>query len=249
MKNIFILIILLLSVQLYAQSPEQIMLPDHKGFKMKGYQESRYGFIYMDYNNHIYNTRGDQVKNPNKITVELKKNKYRIDRAYVFADKRILYSTIDKINTTVARSGIEHICYMMSFPVNHRTTSGYIKKLQVPTDTIGDELKASKNKPLTHTHMIITSDNHKVRMMDGKKVEIDSREYKKIINSSDVITVDYMDDITYGDYIYWLDKTQRIIKKQRRKKGGKTVINEVPKELMRHNKAQTHQEKINSNDN
>jgi len=252
MKNILILLVFSISLQLHAQTPEQIQLPDHKGSRLGNYQESRYGMLYVTKESDIYTIEGKQIKNPNKITQQLKKSTHRIDYTYVFADKRTPYSNIDKINTAIVRSGIENICYMMRFSISYKPPIGYVKKLQVPIvvkDTINEQVIVSENKALVHTHITIISDNHKVRMKDGTKIEIDSREYKEIINSSDVITVDYMDTITYGDYIYWLDKTQRIIKKQRRKKGGKTVINEVPKELMRHNKAQMHQEKINSNDN
>ncbi|MHA7059347.1 hypothetical protein ACWGOQ_0019120 [Aquimarina sp. M1] len=238
MKNTFILLITILSLPLQAQKLKQILLPDHKGFRIKSYQESRYGFIYVTRDNQIYMISGEQIKNPNKITEGLKNSKNGVDRAYIFADNKTPYSTIDKINTVIARSGIENICYMMTFPGGSRAPFGYLKKLynhNIVNDRVKEKIKENRNKVLDHTQMIITSGDHKIELKDGKKIAIESRAYREMINASVVISVGYMDDISYGDYIYWLDKTQRIIKKQRYRKRKKTLINELSKELMKYN--------------
>ncbi|MHA7056068.1 biopolymer transporter ExbD [Aquimarina sp. M1] len=238
----------LLNVQ--AQLPDQIELPEYGGKKVTYEHELAEAFLYVSRDNRIYNLQGAQIKNLNVITQKLKKiPKEWIHEVYIFADKRVNYKTIDKIKAAVVRSGIDQVVHMMRFTTSFKRPIGYVNKLYIPK-AISDHVETSvttpkvKGEKLSYQQIRILSDQ-KVRLVDGKELEISSKAYKKMINSFDVIAVDYAPNLVYEDYIFWLDKTQKILKKQKNKK--RTIINELLVVLMKYDKNEKYKVRVHTN--
>ncbi|WP_343910313.1 hypothetical protein [Aquimarina litoralis] len=223
MKHLIPIFFLLFIFQGYAQLPDQIELPKHRGKKITYEHEFAKAFLYVSSDNRMYDLLGEQIKNPNVITEKLKKiPKESIHEVYIFADKRADYKTIDKIKAAVARSGIDQVVHMMRFISGFRSAFGYTNKLDIPKKVLDTKKTAipttkEKYKKLSYQQIRIQG-NKKVRLLNGKELEIDSKAYKKMINSSDLIAVDYASNLLYEDYIFWLNKTQKVLKKQKKEK-------------------------------